>query len=72
MEETCKGGSMKKTMEATETSKHPITVLYLKSLLFKPAVYILGTGPEVCELGVGSTAADILLCASSCILSVLI
>lgn len=72
MEETCEWGSMKKNMEATKTSEHLITFLYLKSLLFKPAVYILGPGPKVCELDVGSTVADILLCASSCILSVLI
>lgn len=63
---------MKKNMEATKTSKYPITFLCLKSLLFKPAVYFLGAGPKVCELGVGSIAADILLCASSCIPSVLI
>lgn len=72
MEETCEEGSMKKNMEATKTSKYPITFLCLKSLLFKPAVYFLGAGPKVCELGVGSIAADILLCASSCIPSVLI
>lgn len=56
--------------KATKTNKHPITFLYLKSLLFKLAMCILGTRPEICELGVGSTTADILLCASSRILSV--
>lgn len=52
-----------KNQEATETNKQPI--LYIKSLLFKPALCNLGTGPEVSELGVGSTDADILLCAAS-------
>lgn len=59
-----------KNQEATETNKQPI--LYIKSLLFKPASCNLGTGPEVSELGVGSTDADILLCAASHILSVFI